>query len=230
MLGVWAHPDDEAFLSAGLMAQAIRDGRRVVCVTATKGELGIQDAERWPPEQLPEIRERELDVSLGHLGVTEHHWLGYPDGGCATAPREEAVAKVAACIESVQPQHVFTFGLEGMTGHSDHKTVSGWTDEAFERAAPAGSRLYHAAVTERWCEINLARLRELGAFYEGSEPPVVAEEDLAVDYELPPDLLELKWKALVAQTSQTEGLIAALGKKNTQSINSSEYFVLAASK
>lgn len=36
ILGVWAHPDDETYLSAGLMASAVRSGCRVVCVTATR--------------------------------------------------------------------------------------------------------------------------------------------------------------------------------------------------
>ena len=34
ILGIWAHPDDEAYLSGGLMAIAREHGSRVVCVTA----------------------------------------------------------------------------------------------------------------------------------------------------------------------------------------------------
>ena len=49
ILSVWAHPDDETYLCAGLMARAVRSGARVVCVTATRGELGSSDPERWPP-------------------------------------------------------------------------------------------------------------------------------------------------------------------------------------
>ena len=229
-MGVWAHPDDEAFLTAGLMADAVRNGRRVVLLTATKGELGIQDPERWPPEKLPEIREAELKASLGFLGVKEHYWLGYPDGGCAQVPREEAVAKIASFIESVQPQHVFTFGPEGMTGHSDHKAVSSWTLEAFERSAPPGARLYNAAVTPAWCDEYLDRMNEIGAFYEGAQPPVTAEADLAISFEVPPDLLRLKWQALRAQASQIEGFIAALGEEMARSLNSTEFFRLAAAK
>jgi hypothetical protein len=30
ILGVWAHPDDDIFLTAGLMATAVRAGNRVV--------------------------------------------------------------------------------------------------------------------------------------------------------------------------------------------------------
>ena len=49
VLSVWAHPDDETYLCGGLMADAVRRGNRVVCVTATRGELGSPDEERWPP-------------------------------------------------------------------------------------------------------------------------------------------------------------------------------------
>ena len=36
ILGVWAHPDDDIYLSAGLMAVAAAAGERVVDVTATR--------------------------------------------------------------------------------------------------------------------------------------------------------------------------------------------------
>jgi hypothetical protein len=35
IMGIWAHPDDEAYLSGGPMALARANGQRVVCVTAT---------------------------------------------------------------------------------------------------------------------------------------------------------------------------------------------------
>src|SRR4051812_37066379 len=37
LLTVWAHPDDEAYLSAGLMLRVAEAGGRVVCLTATRG-------------------------------------------------------------------------------------------------------------------------------------------------------------------------------------------------
>src|ERR671922_141060 len=48
ILGVWAHPDDEAYLSAGLMARAVRNGSRVVCVTATP-EWAKEFVPIWEP-------------------------------------------------------------------------------------------------------------------------------------------------------------------------------------
>ncbi len=117
ILSVWAHPDDETYLCAGLMARAVRSGGRVVCVTATRGELGSSDPERWPSgARLAQIRTEELHQALEALGVTEHHWLDYPDGGCAEVPDEAAVARVRSLVQEVRPETVLTFGPEGMTG------------------------------------------------------------------------------------------------------------------
>src|SRR3954471_11535425 len=91
ILGVWAHPDDEPYLSAGVMAMATQARSRVACVTATRGELGSADVERWPLDTLAAVRTTEMAASLAILGVHEHHWLDYPDGGCADVPVSAAV-------------------------------------------------------------------------------------------------------------------------------------------
>ena len=56
ILGVWAHPDDDIFLTAALMAAAVRVGNRVVDVTATRGEGGSMDEERWPSATMGAVR------------------------------------------------------------------------------------------------------------------------------------------------------------------------------
>src|SRR4029453_2861005 len=75
ILGVWAHPDDDIYLMAGVMAAAVDAGQRVVDVTRTRGEGGGRDEERWPPETMGEVRTQELLRSLEVLGVHEHHFL-----------------------------------------------------------------------------------------------------------------------------------------------------------
>ena len=210
ILGVWAHPDDEAYLSGGLMALARDNGQRVVCVTATRGERGTPDPVAWPPERLAEERTRELAGCLSILGVEEHHWLGYRDGGCAGADHDPAVARLADLIGDVRPDTVLTFGPDGMTGHADHRTVSAWTGAAFDRAAPPGSRLLHAAVTEQRI-VRWAALTERLDVYEPGYPVLVAAERVAVDLALPPDVAVRKVRALAAQATQTTGLIATLG-------------------
>lgn len=89
ILGVWAHPDDEAYLSAGLMAHAVDAGRRVVCVTATRGEAGFPTEDTRSVDQRKTVREAELVACLTVLGVTEHRYLGFADGGCAQVHDEK---------------------------------------------------------------------------------------------------------------------------------------------
>jgi LmbE family N-acetylglucosaminyl deacetylase len=210
VLGVWAHPDDEAYLSGGLMAMARDAGSRVVCVTATRGELGTPDPQAWPPERLAAERTVELARCLEILGVTEHHWLGYRDGECPRVDPSEAVARLSELIDEVRPDTVLTFGPDGITGHPDHRTVSAWTTKAFDHAAPPGSRLLYSALSasrvRRWQRLG----DDLGIYLPGY-PVVTPADRLAIDVELDPHTVARKVRALAAQTTQTAGLIATMG-------------------
>ncbi len=230
MLGVWAHPDDEAYLTAGLMARAVRDGDRVVCVTATRGEEGSFDEDRWPTATMGTVREAELLRSLAMLGVTEHHWLDYYDGTCAGVPHEEGVARIRAFIQDVGPRSVFTFGPDGMTGHPDHKAVSAWTTEAFDATAPRGSSLYYATQTSEWAAEFVPVMNRFNVFMEEGTPPITPVEDLAVNFELPPDLLDVKLRAIEEHVSQVEGMLEAFGKDFFRDSMKAEFFRLAAER
>jgi len=224
VLSVWAHPDDETYLAAGLMALSVQMGRRVVCVTATRGELGSTDAERWPPgESLARIRTAELEECMAALGVTEHHWLDYPDGGCADVDEAEAVSRIRKLALDVRPDTVVTFGPDGITGHSDHQTVSRWVDSAVLDIDPR-PRLLHAAHTEEFLERFREPLDKLGV-YMGFEPPSVPQAQASYYLKLEGDILARKQRALSAQRSQTEALIAALGQEYYTEGLSEEAFV-----
>jgi LmbE family N-acetylglucosaminyl deacetylase len=210
ILGVWAHPDDEAYLSGGLMALARDNGQRVVCVTATRGELGTPDPAAWPPDLLAAEREQELRRCLGVLGVTEHEWLGYRDGGCAAVPATEAVERLCVVIDRVRPDTVLTFGPDGLTGHDDHRTVSAWVGAAFDRCAPRGTRLLHATLARRR-ESRWGALTESLGIYPPGLPVLTPDERLAVDLVLDRDTAQRKYRALAAQTTQTAGLIGLMG-------------------
>lgn len=227
VLGVWAHPDDEAYLSGGLMALARDAGQRVVCVTATRGELGTPDPDAWPPDRLAAERTGELARCLAVLGVDEHHWLGYRDGDCPAVDPAEAVARLCALIDQVRPDTVLTFGPDGITGHDDHRTVSAWATVATRRSAPR-ARLLHAAVPKRHARQWAAVDDRFGVYLPGY--PVVAESgDLAVDLLLDRVTAERKVRALEAQATQTAGLIAAMGRAVYRDWVAEEAFVDAAS-
>ncbi len=226
IMGIWAHPDDEAYLSGGLMALARANGQRVVCVTATHGELGTADPVAWPPERLAAERTRELADCLAVLGVHEHHWLGYRDGGCAAAAAPTAVAQLTELIARVRPDTVLTFGPDGLTGHPDHQAVSAWTGAAFAAAAP-GARLLHATLAQRRAPRWSALTDSLGIYPPGY--PVLSPRDrLAVDLVLEPAIAALKAKAPAAQATQTGGLIATLGLDTYTAWVGAESFVESA--
>jgi len=211
ILGVWAHPDDETYLSAGVMAAAVASGSRVVCVTATRGEEGSPDHDRWPPAEMGAVREAELINALAILGVTEHHWLDYHDGACASVPAGEATRKIANVMETVNPDSVLTFGPEGMTGHPDHIAVSQWATAAWRSAAP-GARLLYATTNPDWAKRFVPPLQALNVYAPGT-PPITPADELAIHLPLDGNLAEKKFRAIGAQVSQVEWLLAAVGEE-----------------
>jgi LmbE family N-acetylglucosaminyl deacetylase len=199
VLSVWAHPDDETYLCGGLMADAVRRGNRVVCVTAT----------RWPPgAPLAAVRTDELMAALAVLGVTEHIWLDYADGGCIDVDNDEAVARLRAIVEDVKPDTVLTFGPDGGTGHDDHITVGRW---AVEAARNSGATVHLATYTEAWLAEFRDPLDRLGVFM-GFEPVSTPDDQLSINVHLEGDLLETKLRAIKQQASQVAPLLDNLGE------------------
>jgi LmbE family N-acetylglucosaminyl deacetylase len=220
ILSIWAHPDDEAYLCGGIMSLAAAAQSRVVCVTATRGELGMTDPARWPPEQLSTIREAELTECLRILGVTEHRWLGYSDGSCAAVDFNTAVEHIAGIVREVVPDTILTFPPDGQTGHSDHIAVHRWTAEAVRRTGIG--TLQMVANTQEWLDDHLAQWAEWGVIV--GEPPVAWTGPLSIDLVVTGQLLERKYAALAAQASQTEALRAAVGEQRYREILQTERF------
>ena len=225
ILGIWAHPDDESFLAGGLLATAARNGQTVVCVTATRGEAGVQDPKRWPPERLGKIRAAELKAAFNILGLRLHHWLGYADGELAQVPEAEVVARLRRLMERYRPDTIVTFGPEGLTGHPDHQAVSRWAGRV-AALSPPRPRVFHAVLTpEQYRDHYKPADEQLNFFFNIDQPPQVPAKDCAVAYELPDDIQELKHQAFVAMPSQMEQLCRVLGDEKFHQIFGAEYFV-----
>ena len=224
LLGVWAHPDDEAYLTAGLMSVTRTAGHRVVVATATRGEHGTDDPVVLPPERLAAIRERETALSLAAVDVREHRWLGHRDGDLDQVSFALGVRQVTELIEEVRPDTIVTFGPEGMTGHSDHRTVSDWVTAAWNETG-RHSRLWYATVTpefhDEWSAVN----SEIGLWFEGATPPSDPAADLSFAVHCDGELLDRKFAALRAHVSQTTGLIEHLGVERYRRWWSTESFV-----
>ena len=224
VLGVWAHPDDEAYLSSGLVLRARAAGERVVVVTATDGELGGPARTLLGLRRLAATRRRELAASLRVLGVEEHHRLGVADGGCVTAPRGPAVEGLATLIEQVRPDTIVTFGPDdGVTGHADHRAVGSWTVEAAALAGHRG-RLWFATLTpafhQQWSALN----DDVGLWMDRDRAPSTPPHELSATVRLSGELLRRKVSALRAQASQTAGLIDLVGEETYAQWWSTEWF------
>ena len=209
LLGIWAHPDDEAYLSAGLMALTVAAGGHVTVVAITNGEAGFADDDPRSPEQRSAQRQRELRSAMARIGVTDVRFLGIADGEVASVPTDEVVAEIAGIIGDVGPDVVVSFGPDGVTGHADHVANSHLVTRAWGEN-PIGD-LWYAAKTDQW----LAEWRQLhddfGVWMTG-EPIGVRPEDVELIIELEGDALDTKRDVLAEHKSQTEGLAAAFGE------------------
>lgn len=220
LLGVWAHPDDEAYLSAGLMARSRQRGDRVVVVTATSGEHGTSDPIAWPPARLAARRRRELHDSLAAVGVHELHVLGFEDGDCMA---HDGTAQIVEHILDVEPDVIVTFGPDGVTGHPDHRAVSRWTTDAWAMGAPT-AELWYPTFTENFHETWGMLNRRIDLWADQPEPPCTHPDDLAEVLALSDDLVERKFAALRAHESQTAALIDLVGPATFRQWWRTEYF------
>jgi LmbE family N-acetylglucosaminyl deacetylase len=151
---VHAHPDDETIGTGGTMAKAVAEGKRVVLVTCTRGEMGeIVVPDLDTPDnhrRLGELRAVELERAMAHLGVTEWQNLGYHDSDMMGRPGnrdprsfwqadlDEAAGRLVWLIRRYQPDVVTTYNDFGGYGHPDHIRAHDVTVRAFARAGDAG--------------------------------------------------------------------------------------------
>lgn len=231
LLGVWAHPDDEAYLSAGLMARVIAAGGQVTVLTATRGEKGTDDPDRYDSDAFGAHRELELRNSLAVLGVHDVRFLDLRDGECDLADANAMVDAIAATMDEIDPDAVITFGPDGMTNHADHLAVSRWTTEAWTRrwAGDAGDNLLtgpssagdllYATVTHRFAAVNRELHDRLGIFgdFPDGRPQSVVRDLVALGCELNDGELDRKRLALSAHHSQTAGLAEMMGEQTYRS-------------
>lgn len=226
ILGVWAHPDDEVYLSAGLMRLALENGQRVTCVTATAGEHGTEDPSTWPPTVLGPIRRTELQASLAILGADligdiEHHWLDYRDGSCADIKPEIAAHRLGALIDRIEPDTVISFDPGGVTGHPDHKAVADWT-RLVVADRPGITRL-ETVVTRSWID-HFGDAIDISTYFDDGYPIIVDDEIVDLNLTLDDELWTIKDQALRAHATQTGAVIDHLGPDLWRAFSIAESF------
>jgi LmbE family N-acetylglucosaminyl deacetylase len=122
VLAVVAHPDDIDFGWAGSVAVMTDAGIDVVYCLVTDGDAGGAET-GTPREEMAPLRRDEQRAAAGIVGVTELHFLGYPDG--RVEPSLDLRRDISRIIRQVKPDRVMTQSSERTldriyASHPDH--------------------------------------------------------------------------------------------------------------
>lgn len=123
IVAIFAHPDDEAYSCAGLLAMAAEGGAVVTVISATRGEAGRDREGIVPPgPMLARLRTVELGISCRAMGIQPPIFLDLPDGGLHD--NLELDYRVRDVFARLKPNVVITLGMDGAYGHLDHLAVT----------------------------------------------------------------------------------------------------------
>ena len=122
VLAVFAHPDDETWIS-GTLSKLAYSGLTVTPVYATSGDAGNDyTGDDLTGKALAENRETEAIKATKALGLSTPIFLRYPDGK-VDQYYSQIQDKLTGIMNELEPIAVVTFGEDGVTGHADHISV-----------------------------------------------------------------------------------------------------------
>ncbi|HSW48243.1 MAG TPA: PIG-L deacetylase family protein [Candidatus Saccharimonadales bacterium] len=131
VLGVFAHPDDEAFFTGGTIATLAKD-HDVYTICITNGDAGENSSDK--DGDLAEIRKAEVLEAGKILGVKETVFLGYKDGALSNNLYHEIATKIEEIVDKLRPEILLTFEPRGISGHIDHIVTSMVTSYIFKKS------------------------------------------------------------------------------------------------
>ncbi len=125
VLVIAAHPDDVDFGSAGTVAQWSDAGLAVSYCIVTNGEAGGSDRSVSRPD-MAGLRQAEQTAAAKQVGVSDLHFLGYPDG--RVEPSLALRRDIARTIRLLRPHRVVAPSPERNyarlgVSHPDHRAV-----------------------------------------------------------------------------------------------------------
>ncbi len=139
LMAVFAHPDDEISI-APLLAKYAAEGHEVRLLTVTSGQVGDANTDVPRGDALGRAREAELGCSGKALGIQEPVPLRYMDGDIAGWDTlRELRERLREEMHGFAPHVVFTWGVDGLSGHPDHRLVGALTTEVFQEPWPDGT-------------------------------------------------------------------------------------------
>jgi LmbE family N-acetylglucosaminyl deacetylase len=114
VLGIFAHPDDEAISCGGMLALHSRGGNEVHCRFLTNG-VGARDG-------IVMRRLEEMNASCKVLGVQSVCVADFPDQHLASTPEIEINRVIEGWLDSIEPAILLSHSVHDL--NSDHRAVA----------------------------------------------------------------------------------------------------------
>lgn len=211
IVGVFAHPDDEAFFTGGTLALLAKE-RDVYTICITNGDAGENSSEK--KGDMAAIRREELLESAKVLGIKKTFFLGYRDGTLSNNLYHEIAGKIKKILEELQPEILITFEMRGVTGHLDHIAASLITTYVFEKIP---------TVTELWYFGNADHVQETRKDHYIYWPPDYKKSEISKVIDIAP-VWETKVAAMRKHESQQHDVDKLL--KLAQQLPKEENFII----
>lgn len=202
VVGIFAHPDDEAFGPSGLLATFAKEGRDVYIIDVTKGDAGQNLSDKT--NELQEIREEELAASIKTLGIKKAYFLDFKDGTLSNNLYHDVANKLQELLEELKPEIVITLEPRGVSGHLDHIAVSMITTYVFKKL-PFIKELWYFCFTQEARRINERYLQDYFVYL----PPGYKKEDIIKTIDVS-DVWDQKIEAMKHHESQLSDVVAHL--------------------
>jgi LmbE family N-acetylglucosaminyl deacetylase len=136
LLGITAHPDDEAGAFGGSLLLYRSRGVETFVVCLTPGQAASNRGQARSDEELAALRRDEFAASCRILQVVGAETLEYPDGKLQFSDFYAVVGELTRRVRDIKPNLILTMGPEGaITGHPDHSMASIFATMAFHWAA-----------------------------------------------------------------------------------------------
>ncbi|MBX3043279.1 MAG: bacillithiol biosynthesis deacetylase BshB1 [Candidatus Kapabacteria bacterium] len=108
---IGAHPDDAELCCGGTIAKLTKEGKKVVLVDLTRGEMGTRGN--------PELREEEAQAAAKILGVSDRINLEMRDGFIRND--EESIYKIVSVVRKYRPRMILMHPW--FERHPDHENT-----------------------------------------------------------------------------------------------------------
>lgn len=177
---IGAHPDDAELCCGGTIAKLTKEGKNVVLVDLTRGEMGTRGN--------PELRAQEAKLAAEILGVKERVNLSMRDGYINDSP--EALIELITVIRKYRPKMIITH--PHFERHPDHEA-----SHKLVRNALFKSGLAKIHTEENGVAQNTFRTRKIYCFMQSYQ--FDRKPDFYVDIS---DVHDIKLDAVKAFSSQ----------------------------